>query len=160
MKSITTNAVSLSPITTDLTLAPTAPGDFREELKNLKFTNGGDADWVADLYEKVFALRATCTRNLKLAHMEQAGMRLLVRALPAYTALQKVHLDSCSVEGSAADDLVAVLCSGAAPSLQTMHTRRMRLQDVPAIKDALEKRGVQLRHDGCTQAHIAALEGQ
>merc|ERR1719428_2278005 len=43
MKSITTNAVSLATATTDLTLAPTAPGDFREELKNLKFTNGGDA---------------------------------------------------------------------------------------------------------------------
>ncbi|CAE7590175.1 NLRC3, partial [Symbiodinium natans] len=91
--------------------APMAPSEFRAQVERgtLKFTHRADLEPVLQLQAKVFREKAAEATNLNLAHLPEAQVQVLARALPHYERLEELYVGRSELAGEAFQALVRAL---------------------------------------------------
>ena len=80
-----------------------APSEFRAQVERgtLKFTHRADLEPVLQLQAKVFREKAAEATNLNLAHLPEAQVQVLARALPHYERLEELYVGRSELAGEA-----------------------------------------------------------
>ena len=83
--------------------APMAPSEFRAQAERgtLKFTHRSDLEPVLQLQAQVFREKALEATGLALAHLPEAQVQVLARALPHYARLGELYVGSSELAGEA-----------------------------------------------------------